>query len=169
MSHLPYGYPLNFLLFSFFLCSFVFAQHFLLSRPINLGDNFSNLRLSDVVHIIAVSDDRLLIFPGVRIDGLMYFESFYILSHLEFISTGSVMMFLPFSNCFSRQDFSFNALDFPKSNPSFVHLKAGLLSLLSEDIILIAFEVSSSNLNNQYDQLSLKGIFSTKSTRIKYF
>ncbi|KAL0212688.1 hypothetical protein RCL1_006314 [Eukaryota sp. TZLM3-RCL] len=156
MSHLLYGYPLNFLLFSFFLCSFVFAQHFLLSRPLNLGDNFSNLRLSDVVHIIAVSDHRLLIFPGVRIDELMYFESFYILSHLEFISTGSSVMFLPFSHCFSRQDFSFNSLDFPKSNPSFVHLKAGLLSPVSEDIILIAFEFSSSNSSKQYDQLSLK-------------
>ncbi|KAL0212679.1 hypothetical protein RCL1_006305 [Eukaryota sp. TZLM3-RCL] len=164
MSHLFYGYSLNFLLFSFLLCSFVFAQHFLLSRPINLGDNFSNLRLSDVVHIIAVSDDRLLIFPGVRIDGLMYFESFYILSHLEFISTGSSMMFLPFSNCFSRQDFSFNVLDFPKSNPSFVHLKTGLLSPSSEDIILIAFELSSSSLNNQYDQLSLK-VFSLLNLR----
>ncbi|KAL0212668.1 hypothetical protein RCL1_006294 [Eukaryota sp. TZLM3-RCL] len=156
MSHLLYGYSLNFLLFSFFLCSFVFAQHFLLSRPLNLGDNFSNLRLSDVVHIIAVSDDRLLIFPGVRIDGLMYFESFYILSHLEFISTGSSMMFLPFSHCFSRQDFSFNALDFPKSILSFVHLKSGLLSPVSEDIILIAFEFSSSNSSKQYHQLSLQ-------------
>ncbi|KAL0212401.1 hypothetical protein RCL1_006027 [Eukaryota sp. TZLM3-RCL] len=52
--------------------------------------------------------------------------------------------------------FSCHTLDFPNSNFSFVHLKAGLLNTLSEDIILIAFEFFSSNLNNQYDQLSLK-------------
>ncbi|KAL0212677.1 hypothetical protein RCL1_006303 [Eukaryota sp. TZLM3-RCL] len=66
------------------------------------------------------------------------------------------MMFLPSRQGPSQQDFSFNSLDFPTSNLSFVHLKTGLLSPLSEDIILIAFEFSSSNSSKQYDQLSLK-------------
>ncbi|KAL0210349.1 hypothetical protein RCL1_004785 [Eukaryota sp. TZLM3-RCL] len=66
------------------------------------------------------------------------------------------MMFLPSSHCFTQYEFSFNTSDFPGSNLSFVHLKTGLLSSSSEDIILIAFEFYSSNLNNQYDQLSLK-------------
>ncbi|KAL0221639.1 hypothetical protein RCL1_001493 [Eukaryota sp. TZLM3-RCL] len=150
------SYSVNFIVFSLFLCSCVLAQRFLLSRPLNLGYDLPIPRLSDVVHIITVSDHRLLIFSGGRIDGVIYFESFYILSHLEFFSISSPVMFLPSSTCFTQHEFSFNSLDFTTSTVSFVHLKTCVISSASEDIILIAFEFSSSNLNNQYDQLSLK-------------
>ncbi|KAL0210425.1 hypothetical protein RCL1_004861 [Eukaryota sp. TZLM3-RCL] len=132
------------------------VQHLLLSRSLHLIHDRPYLPSADLVHIITLSNHHLLLLPGFKTDDVLNFQNFYVFSHLEFISTQFSMMFLPFSHCFSQQDFSFNTLDFPKSNPSFVHLKTGLLSPLSEDIILIAFEFYSSNLNSQYDQLSLK-------------
>ncbi|KAL0210456.1 hypothetical protein RCL1_004892 [Eukaryota sp. TZLM3-RCL] len=106
--------------------------------------------------IITLSNHRLLLLPGHETDDVLFFQNHYTFSHIEFISTQFSMMFLPSSYCIAQIHFSFHPLDFLTSNSSFVHLKTGLLSPLSEDIILIAFEFFSSSLNNQYDQLSLK-------------
>ncbi|KAL0210396.1 hypothetical protein RCL1_004832 [Eukaryota sp. TZLM3-RCL] len=134
----------------------VIAHDLVLSRPVDLGKVVSNLPSADSVHIITVSNHRLLLLPGFKTDDVLYFSNFYIFSHLEFIFTRSSMMFLPSSHCFTQCEFSFNTLEFPISNLSFVHLETNILNFSSEDIILIAFEFSSSSLNNQYDQLSLK-------------
>ncbi|KAL0225135.1 hypothetical protein RCL1_003047 [Eukaryota sp. TZLM3-RCL] len=134
----------------------VVGQNLLVSRPLDLVLILPKLPSVDFVHIITLSNHRLLLLPGFITDDVLYFQNFYIFSHLEFISTQFSMMFLPSSNCFTQQDFSFDTLDFPTYNVSFVHLKTGLLSPLSEDIILIVFEFSSSNSNNQFDQLSLQ-------------
>ncbi|KAL0210410.1 hypothetical protein RCL1_004846 [Eukaryota sp. TZLM3-RCL] len=117
---------------------------------------FPELPSPDFIHIIILSNHRLLLLPGHETDDDLYFQNYYIFSHLEFISTQFSMVFLPSSYCFSQCEFSFNTLEFPISNLSFVHLETNIRSPLSEDIILIAFEFFSSNLNNQYDQLSLK-------------
>ncbi|KAL0210382.1 hypothetical protein RCL1_004818 [Eukaryota sp. TZLM3-RCL] len=132
----------------------VIAHDLLLSRPLDLAKVVPPS--ADSVHIITLSNHRLLLFPGYTTDGVLHFSNFYIFSHLKFISTRSSMMFLPSRQGPSQYDFSFNSLDFPTSNLSFVHLKTGLLNHLTEDIILIAFEFYSSNLNNQFNQLSLK-------------
>ncbi|KAL0210430.1 hypothetical protein RCL1_004866 [Eukaryota sp. TZLM3-RCL] len=132
------------------------VQHLLLSRPLHLIHDLPDLPSADSVHIITLSNHRLLLLPGFKTDDVLYFQNFYIFSHFEFISTQCSMMFLPSSHCITQIHFSFHTLDFPTSNLYFVHLKTGLLSSSSEDIILIAFEFSSSNLNNQFDQLSLK-------------
>ncbi|KAL0210334.1 hypothetical protein RCL1_004770 [Eukaryota sp. TZLM3-RCL] len=147
---------MRFVLFCSFVCAVIVAQDLLLSRPLDLSFDLSDLSSADSILIITLSNHHLLLLPGFKTDDVLYFSNFYIFSHLEFISTRSSMMFLPSSYCFTQYDFSFNTSDFPGSNLSFVHLKTGLLSPLSEDIILTAFEFSSSSLNNQFDQLSLK-------------
>ncbi|KAL0212437.1 hypothetical protein RCL1_006063 [Eukaryota sp. TZLM3-RCL] len=132
------------------------AHDLVLSRPLDLGKVVPELPSADSVHIITLSNHRLLLLPGYKTEDVIDFQIYYIFSHLKFISTRSSMMFLPSRQGPSQHELSFNSLDFPTSNLSFVHLETGLLSPSSEDIILIAFEFSSSNLNNQYDQLSLK-------------
>ncbi|KAL0212424.1 hypothetical protein RCL1_006050 [Eukaryota sp. TZLM3-RCL] len=132
------------------------VQHLLLSRPLHLIHVLPDLPSADSFHIITLSNHRVLLLPGFKIDDVVHLQNFYIFSHLEFISARSSLSFLPFSNCFTQMRFSCHTLDFPNSNFSFVHLRAGLLNTLSEDIILIAFEFFSSSLNNQYHQLSLQ-------------
>ncbi|KAL0221638.1 hypothetical protein RCL1_001492 [Eukaryota sp. TZLM3-RCL] len=133
------------------LIASVVAHTLFLSRPLDVSPDFPN-----IPHIITLSDHRLLLLPAYRNNNVIHFENYYVYTHLEIISTGASMMFLPANKCFTQNYFSFNTLDFLGFNLLFVHLKTCLLSNVSEDIILIAFEFSSSNSNNQYDQLSLK-------------
>ncbi|KAL0213144.1 hypothetical protein RCL1_006770 [Eukaryota sp. TZLM3-RCL] len=143
-------------IFPFLFIVSVLSQELLLSRPFDLVNVVPDLCLADSVHIITLSNHRLLLLPGFKTDSVIIFQYFYIFSHLKFVSTRSSMIFLSSSQCFTQEDFSLNTLNFPTSNLSFVHFKTGLLKPSSEDIILIAFEFYSSNLNNQFDQLSLK-------------
>ncbi|KAL0210366.1 hypothetical protein RCL1_004802 [Eukaryota sp. TZLM3-RCL] len=141
------------LIFFFVLtCTIVSAHKFIISRPLELANSLPDLSLSNTIHIISLSDDRFVLLFGIT----CYFDHMYVLSHLKFTSTSSSVVFLPSGLCLAQQDLSLNTLDFPTCTLSFVHLKTGLLSSSSEDIILIAFEFSSSSLNNQFDQLSLK-------------
>ncbi|KAL0210491.1 hypothetical protein RCL1_004927 [Eukaryota sp. TZLM3-RCL] len=128
------------------------AQLFLFSRPLNIN----SLPVSvSPFYSISLSSSRLLILSrSVDVSSLTSFHLHLLTFDHAFITT-STTLFSP-SNCITQIHFSFHPLDFQTSNLSFVHLKTGLLSILSEDIILIAFEFYSSNLNNQFDQLSLK-------------
>ncbi|KAL0220758.1 hypothetical protein RCL1_000612 [Eukaryota sp. TZLM3-RCL] len=108
----------NYLLQLFIIA--VAAQDLLLSRPLVLGHVVPDLPSADSVHIITLSNHRLLLLPGYRTNDVPYFQNFYIFPHLKFISTRSSMMFLPSRQCHVQQDLSFNTLDFPTSNLSFV-------------------------------------------------
>ncbi|KAL0210590.1 hypothetical protein RCL1_005026 [Eukaryota sp. TZLM3-RCL] len=74
----------------------------------------------------------------------------------EFTMTeSSLLMSQP--NCLnSPLQAAFSPSDFAVGNSAFAHLSIGIGQHSSQDVILIAFEFSSSNLNNQYDQLPLK-------------
>ncbi|KAL0225360.1 hypothetical protein RCL1_003272 [Eukaryota sp. TZLM3-RCL] len=143
-----------FFLFVTLFCVLVAAHNLSISRPVFLDYLFIDVPLSNTFHLISLSQDRLLLLSGFKTADTFIFNSWYIFSHLKFISIHSSSLHLPSEHCLTQQDFSSNSFDL--LSPDFAHLKTGLLSPLSEDIILIAFEFSSSNLDNQYDQLSLQ-------------
>ncbi|KAL0210420.1 hypothetical protein RCL1_004856 [Eukaryota sp. TZLM3-RCL] len=140
-----------FLYVLFFLFSLSTASHLYISRPLNINSLPESV---SPFYSLSLSSARLLILSrSVDVSSLTSIHLHLLTFDHAFITT-STTLFSP-SNCITSF-FSFNSLDFPTSNLSFDHLKTGLLNPLSEDIILIAFEFFSSNLNNQYDQLSLK-------------
>ncbi|KAL0217394.1 hypothetical protein RCL1_007975 [Eukaryota sp. TZLM3-RCL] len=143
---------------SFFIAS---SLSFVVSRPLDINSLPPEVSFLDTFHVITLSQDRLLLLTDViNQDG----SNLQIFSHIKFISTPSSIMFLPSIQGPTQQHLPFDALDYVSSDFVFVHLITGFHSFLSEDIILIAFEFSSSNLNNQYDQLSLK-VFSLLNLR----
>ncbi|KAL0217711.1 hypothetical protein RCL1_008291 [Eukaryota sp. TZLM3-RCL] len=131
---------------------FTFSLNTVISRPLDINSLFEPPFL-DYSHIITLSQDRLLLLIG---DTNQHGWKLHIFSHIKFISTPTSMMFLPSIQGPIQQYLPFDTSEASSSDFTFVHLRTGIYSSLSEDIILIAFEFSSSNLNNELDQLSLK-------------
>ncbi|KAL0217614.1 hypothetical protein RCL1_008195 [Eukaryota sp. TZLM3-RCL] len=140
---------------------FTFSLNTVISRPLDINSLLEPPFLEYSRNIITLSQDRLLLLIG---DTNQHGWKLHIFSHIKFFSTPTSMMFLPSIQGPTQQHLPFDALDDFSSDFVFVHLITGIHISLSEDIILIAFEFSSSNLNNQYDQLSLK-VFSLLNLR----
>ncbi|KAL0217299.1 hypothetical protein RCL1_007880 [Eukaryota sp. TZLM3-RCL] len=132
---------------------FTFSLNTVISRPLDINSLLEPPFLEYSRNIITLSQDRLLLLIG---DTNQHGWKLHIFSHIKFFSIPTSMMFLPSIQGPTQQHLPFDTIDDFSSDFVFVHLITGIHISLSEDIILIAFEFSSSNLNNQFDQLSLK-------------
>ncbi|KAL0217987.1 hypothetical protein RCL1_008835 [Eukaryota sp. TZLM3-RCL] len=135
---------------------FIFAHDLSISRPLDLSHFLSTLSVVDPFHVIVLSHRDLLVAAISSSDGHSHALNFFFISNVQFMSTHSSIVSLSSTQCFYQQSISLDNLEFSYSHCSFINLKTQLHSSLTEDIILIAFEFYSSNLNNQFDQLSLK-------------
>ncbi|KAL0212090.1 hypothetical protein RCL1_005716 [Eukaryota sp. TZLM3-RCL] len=136
------------------VCTLVFANNVVTSRPF---DTYPQVLKSvdNFYYLVSLSESSVIVFTGSSSPFGISFDSFSILEHVSFSSI-SPSMLLHSSICVSQDvPFQFHTL-FSSTNTHLTHLHTFLTSDIPSDVILIAFEFSSSNSNNQFDQLSLK-------------
>ncbi|KAL0210580.1 hypothetical protein RCL1_005016 [Eukaryota sp. TZLM3-RCL] len=135
------------------LLTLSFANHLLFSRPVNFDVASFDSTRNNPIHIVSLNSNRFLIVSKLLTTETYFFT---VLSIDYDISITSTTLLSPLSCALDQDKFILDTSAFPGFSLSFVHLSTEFFHFSTQDVILIAFEFSSSNLNNQFNQLSLK-------------
>ncbi|KAL0210461.1 hypothetical protein RCL1_004897 [Eukaryota sp. TZLM3-RCL] len=133
--------------------TFIVAGNVVISRSLDVLSVLSES--THISYVASISKSRFLFLIGSQNDHGVSIDGFSILHHV-FQSSTRISAVLHRSFCAMRDDrLSIDSAVFSSGSPRFTHITT---SLFKSQItcVLIAFEFSSSKLNNQYDQLSLK-------------
>ncbi|KAL0210440.1 hypothetical protein RCL1_004876 [Eukaryota sp. TZLM3-RCL] len=133
----------------------IVMAHVFVSRSFD-ADMLRPFEYSDKPYLITLSPSTFLLFNGHFVNNFFLYNGFHIISE---VSTPAFprSSFLHLSTCISFDSrFFLDTSTFPDSNVHFAHHNHLLTDNSNLDTLLVAFQFSSSQSNNQFNQFSFK-------------